>query len=88
MLKLSLYLERENNRAHREGQQWSRQALSATLETNMISRDIQGLNRKGTELAIETVQAAKDTGQLTRANVLVSHSLPRYLSDLVDHCSH
>jgi hypothetical protein len=41
------------------------------MQTNLISKEIQDLNRTSMHAAIEAVQAAKATSRFTKSNVLV-----------------
>ena len=71
MMKLSLRLKSEISELTGHAHSLNLQAHNLNLQTNVISRDIHGLNRIGTEATIKTVRAAQETSRSTRTNVMI-----------------
>jgi hypothetical protein len=69
-----MYQERVSNRLSSQSQIRADRVLELNLKTNQISQEIHELNRSSTE-------AAKETSQGTRVNVLVSDMASRSYDD-------
>ena len=69
-----MYQERVSNRLSSQSQIRAVRVLELNLKTNQISQEIHELNRSSTE-------AAKETSQGTRVNVLVSDMASRSYDD-------